>query len=118
MESTDPATGEQRATVRTDMPRVAIIGGGPAGLMAAEVARAAGADVQVYDRLGSVGRKFLARAGGLNLTHSEGAVFAGRRYGARRRGGRWLTRRWRIRPGTRARHRNIRRQLRPRILLT
>jgi uncharacterized flavoprotein (TIGR03862 family) len=54
-------------------PTIAIIGGGPAGLMAAEVARAAGADVQVYDRMGSVGRKLLvAGKGGLNLTHSEG----------------------------------------------
>jgi uncharacterized flavoprotein (TIGR03862 family) len=92
MESTDPANGEQRATVRTDIPRVAIIGGGPAGLMAAEVARAAGADVQVYDRLGSVGRKFLvAGKGGLNLTHSEGADAFTARYGARRAEvGRWL----------------------------
>jgi uncharacterized flavoprotein (TIGR03862 family) len=66
-------------------PRVAIIGGGPAGLMAAEAARAGGAEVDVYDRLGSVGRKFLiAGKGGLNLTHSEprDAFFA--RYGARR----------------------------------
>jgi predicted flavoprotein YhiN len=40
--------------------------------MAAEVARAAGADVQLYDRLASAGRKFLiAGKGGLNLTHSE-----------------------------------------------
>ena len=52
--------------------RVAVIGGGPAGLMAAEVARAAGAEVDVYERKGSVGRKFLiAGKGGLNLTHSE-----------------------------------------------
>jgi uncharacterized flavoprotein (TIGR03862 family) len=92
MKSTDPAIGEQHTTVRTDMPRVAIIGGGPAGLMAAEVARAAGADVQVYDRLGSVGRKFLvAGKGGLNLTHSEGAETFAARYGARRgEVGRWL----------------------------
>lgn len=52
--------------------RVAVIGGGPAGLMAAEVARSAGAEVDVYERKGSVGRKFLiAGKGGLNLTHSE-----------------------------------------------
>jgi uncharacterized flavoprotein (TIGR03862 family) len=51
---------------------VAIIGGGPAGLMAAEQARAAGAEVDLYDHMGSVGRKFLlAGKGGLNLTHSE-----------------------------------------------
>ncbi|MGN6519203.1 MAG: TIGR03862 family flavoprotein [Dokdonella sp.] len=49
-----------------------IIGAGPAGLMAAETARAAGAEVDVYDRMGSVGRKFLiAGKGGLNLTHSD-----------------------------------------------
>ncbi len=92
MESTDSETGEQHTTVRTDMPRVAIIGGGPAGLMAAEVARAAGADVQVYDRLGSVGRKFLvAGKGGLNLTHSEGVETFAARYGARRAEvARWL----------------------------
>ena len=49
-----------------------MIGGGPAGLMAAEVARAAGVEVDVYDGKGSVGRKFLiAGKGGLNLTHSE-----------------------------------------------
>ena len=52
--------------------RVAVIGGGPAGLMAAETARASGASVDVYERLGSVGRKFLiAGKGGLNLTHSD-----------------------------------------------
>jgi uncharacterized flavoprotein (TIGR03862 family) len=52
--------------------RVAVIGGGPAGLMAAETARAKGALVDVYDRMGSVGRKFLvAGKGGLNLTHSD-----------------------------------------------
>jgi len=52
--------------------QVAVIGGGPAGLMAAEAACAAGARVDLYDHLGSVGRKFLiAGKGGLNLTHSE-----------------------------------------------
>ena len=51
---------------------IVIIGGGPAGLMAAEVARAAGVEVDLYDRMGSVGRKILiAGKGGLNLTHSE-----------------------------------------------
>ncbi len=57
------------------LKRVAIIGGGPAGLMAAEVLAAAGVpglQVQVYDAMPSVGRKFLlAGKGGLNLTHSE-----------------------------------------------
>jgi uncharacterized flavoprotein (TIGR03862 family) len=52
--------------------RLAVIGGGPAGLMAAEVACAAGIDVHLFEAKGSVGRKFLiAGKGGLNLTHSE-----------------------------------------------
>jgi uncharacterized flavoprotein (TIGR03862 family) len=51
---------------------VLIIGGGPAGLRAAEVARTAGAQVTVCDAQRSVGRKFLvAGRGGLNLTHGE-----------------------------------------------
>lgn len=66
--------------------RVAVIGGGPAGLMAAEVLAGAGAalEVQLFDAMPSVGRKFLlAGKGGLNLTHSEGAeAFLGR-YGER-----------------------------------
>ncbi len=54
------------------MTTVAIVGGGPAGLMAAEVVSAAGLAVTVYDRMPSLGRKFLmAGRGGLNLTHSE-----------------------------------------------
>ena len=67
-------------------PRIAIIGGGPAGLMAAEVLTSAGAaiSVQVYDAMPSVGRKFLlAGKGGLNLTHSEGAEAFISRYGER-----------------------------------
>ena len=71
---------------------VSIVGGGPAGLMAAEAACAAGAGVDVYERTGSVGRKFLiAGKGGLNLTHSDPPdVFAGR-YGERcGEVGRWL----------------------------
>ena len=53
------------------MKRVAVIGTGPAGLMAAEVL-ARGAQVTVYDRMASAGRNFLmAGRGGLNLTHSE-----------------------------------------------
>src|SRR5882757_6043029 len=52
--------------------KVAVIGGGPAGLMASEVLARGGATVTVYDRMPSVGRKFLlAGRGGLNLTHSE-----------------------------------------------
>jgi uncharacterized flavoprotein (TIGR03862 family) len=51
---------------------VAIIGAGPAGLMAAEVLADGGAQVTVYDSMPSAGRKFLmAGRGGLNLTHSE-----------------------------------------------
>lgn len=57
---------------QTTPKRLAIIGGGPAGLMAAEVARAAGFAVDLFEMKGSVGRKFLiAGKGGLNLTHSE-----------------------------------------------
>ena len=41
------------------LPGLAIIGGGPAGLMAAEVARAAGLEVDLFEGKGSVGRKFL-----------------------------------------------------------
>jgi uncharacterized flavoprotein (TIGR03862 family) len=67
------------------LPGLAIVGGGPAGLMAAEVARAAGHAVDLFEAKGSVGRKFLiAGKGGLNLTHSDPfEVFAGR-YGERR----------------------------------
>lgn len=51
---------------------VAIVGGGPAGLMAAEVLSQAGVSVHVFDAMPSVGRKFLlAGKGGLNLTHAE-----------------------------------------------
>ncbi|CAM3701321.1 putative glutamate synthase subunit beta [compost metagenome] len=56
----------------TDRPHVAIIGGGPAGLMAAEVLSQAGVAVELYDAMPSVGRKFLlAGVGGMNITHSE-----------------------------------------------
>jgi uncharacterized flavoprotein (TIGR03862 family) len=52
--------------------RAAIIGGGPAGLMAAEILSGAGVAVTLYERMPSLGRKFLiAGRGGLNLTHSE-----------------------------------------------
>jgi uncharacterized flavoprotein (TIGR03862 family) len=51
---------------------IAVIGAGPAGLMAAEVLAQAGAQVSIYDAMPSVARKFLmAGRGGLNLTHSE-----------------------------------------------
>jgi uncharacterized flavoprotein (TIGR03862 family) len=54
------------------VPVVAVVGGGPAGLMAAEVLSSYGAQVDLYDAMPSVGRKFLlAGKGGMNLTHSE-----------------------------------------------
>jgi len=63
-------------------PLVAVIGGGPAGLMAAEVLATAGARVVVHERMPSVGRKFLmAGRGGLNLTHSEDREPFAARYG-------------------------------------
>ncbi|MCJ8168145.1 TIGR03862 family flavoprotein [Atopomonas sediminilitoris] len=56
----------------TPSPRVAVIGAGPAGLMAADILSAAGVAVDVYDAMPSVGRKFLlAGIGGMNITHSE-----------------------------------------------
>jgi uncharacterized flavoprotein (TIGR03862 family) len=65
-------------------PGLVVIGGGPAGLMAAEVARAAGIEVDLYEGKGSVGRKFLiAGKGGLNLTHSEPRPAFDARYGSR-----------------------------------
>jgi len=63
--------------------KVAVIGAGPAGLMAAEVLAEGGARVTVYDRMPSVGRKFLlAGRGGLNLTHGEELDRFLTRYGA------------------------------------
>jgi uncharacterized flavoprotein (TIGR03862 family) len=65
---------------------VAVIGGGPAGLMAAEILSSAGPalSVQVFDAMPSVGRKFLlAGKGGLNLTHSEPPATFNPRYGDR-----------------------------------
>lgn len=57
---------------QTPAQHVTIIGGGPAGLMAAEVLSQAGLRVDVYDGMPSVGRKFLlAGVGGMNITHSE-----------------------------------------------
>jgi uncharacterized flavoprotein (TIGR03862 family) len=62
---------------------VAVIGAGPAGLMAAEVLAERGACVTVYDRMPSAGRKLLmAGRGGLNLTHSEDIGAFLQRYGA------------------------------------
>ncbi len=68
----------------TALPGLAVVGGGPAGLMAAEVARAAGVEVDLFEAKGSVGRKFLiAGKGGLNLTHAEPMPGFARRYGVR-----------------------------------
>jgi uncharacterized flavoprotein (TIGR03862 family) len=64
---------------------VAVVGGGPAGLMAAEVLSARGLQVHLYDAMPSVGRKFLlAGRGGLNLTHSEPFDKFVERFGERR----------------------------------
>lgn len=65
------------------MKRIAIIGGGPAGLRAAEVAAEAGAEVTLFDAKPSVGRKFLvAGKGGMNLTHAEPLEAFASRYSA------------------------------------
>lgn len=57
----------------SSVPVVAVIGGGPAGLMAAEAISAGGVRVEVFDAMPSVGRKLLmAGRGGLNITHEEG----------------------------------------------
>lgn len=67
------------------MKSVAIIGGGPAGLMAAEVLSEHGVRVDVYDSMPSLGRKFLmAGKSGLNLTHSEPFEGFVARYGSRK----------------------------------
>jgi len=66
-------------------PVVAIIGGGPAGLMAAEVLAQGGMQVDVYDAMPSVGRKFLmAGKGGMNITHAEPFDVFLTRYSARK----------------------------------
>jgi len=71
--------GHREPVTRT----AAVIGAGPAGLMAAEVLSAGGMAVTLYDRMPSVGRKFLmAGRGGLNLTHSERPDIFLSRYGA------------------------------------
>ena len=66
-------------------PAAVVIGGGPAGLMAAEVLLAGGMTVDLYDAMPSVGRKFLlAGKGGLNITHAEAAEKFLSRYSTRR----------------------------------
>ncbi len=71
---------------------VAIVGGGPAGLMAAQVLSQAGVAVHLFDAMPSVGRKFLlAGKGGLNLTHAETPDVFRTRYGKRQQQvGPWL----------------------------
>ena len=67
------------------MANVIVVGGGPAGLMAAEVLSGAGVAVDLYDAMPSVGRKFLlAGKGGLNLTHADPADLFASRFAARR----------------------------------
>jgi uncharacterized flavoprotein (TIGR03862 family) len=69
----------------TPSRRVAVIGGGPAGLMVAETLAAAGVSVTVFEQMPSVGRKLLlAGRGGLNLTHSESLELFLARYGPAR----------------------------------
>ena len=74
--------------------RVAVVGGGPAGLIAAECLCAAGLAVDLYEAKGSVGRKFLiAGKGGLNLTHSDPPARFAARYREREAAvARWLAR--------------------------
>jgi len=74
------------------VPNIVVIGGGPAGLMAAETLAQGGAQVDLYDAMPSVGRKFLlAGKGGLNLTHAEDMADFLRRYGQRQNEiGRWI----------------------------
>ncbi|RZT10588.1 hypothetical protein SAMN05216319_0950 [Duganella sp. CF402] len=63
--------------------RVAVIGGGPAGLMAAQTLAQGGVQVEVYDAMASVGRKFLlAGRSGMNITHDEAYADFVTRYGA------------------------------------
>jgi uncharacterized flavoprotein (TIGR03862 family) len=71
-----PAQQQQTPTVSGPVTPlqfdVAVLGGGPAGLMAAEVLSTGGASVHLFDAMPSVGRKFLlAGKGGMNLTHAE-----------------------------------------------
>ena len=80
------SAAERKFAVPAAMPssqsQIAVIGAGPAGLMAAEVLAQGGAGVTVYDAMPSAGRKFLmAGRGGLNLTHSEALPDFMKRYG-------------------------------------
>jgi uncharacterized flavoprotein (TIGR03862 family) len=74
-----------RSSLFDERKSVAVIGGGPAGLMAAEMLVNDGLRVDLYDAMPSAGRKFLvAGKGGLNLTHSEPFEQFLTRYGTRR----------------------------------
>ena len=67
----------------TSTATVAVVGGGPAGMIAAERLATAGLEVVLFDRMAALGRKFLvAGRGGLNLTHSEPFEQFVTRYGA------------------------------------
>jgi uncharacterized flavoprotein (TIGR03862 family) len=87
MDSNDPATPAGPGT-----RVVAVIGAGPAGLMAADRLQSRGLQVHVFDAMPSAGRKFLlAGIGGLNLTHSEPLPAFRARYAAREQAvARWL----------------------------
>ena len=79
---------KQRSMPENALPpnRAVIIGGGPAGLMAAEQLSQNGIPVEIYDAMPSLGRKFLmAGKGGMNITHSEAFSAFVKRYGARSR---------------------------------
>lgn len=79
---TDPALPVPSDLVVEEV-EIAVIGAGPAGLMAAERLSAAGRRVTIFDRMATPGRKFLmAGRGGLNLTHSEPLAAFLPRYGA------------------------------------
>src|SRR3546814_16250990 len=66
---------------RSRVSTIAVVGGGPAGPMAAAVARAAGVDVDVFDAKGSVGRRLLIDGtGGLNPHHPEPLTLFDPRY--------------------------------------
>jgi uncharacterized flavoprotein (TIGR03862 family) len=79
-----PIHSMPHSSSRTSSPTVAVIGGGPTGLMAAEQLAANGVHVDLYDAMPSVGRKFLlAGKGGMNLTHGEPFDTFVTRYGKR-----------------------------------
>jgi uncharacterized flavoprotein (TIGR03862 family) len=78
-----PAPGLRSDTLLNTPAKIAVIGAGPAGLMAAETMAQAGCSVRLFDAMASAGRKFLlAGRGGLNLTHSEDFETFLSRYGA------------------------------------